>query len=383
MKRSRPVLVLVLALAGGCGIVDGLEVVPKPDAASEADTDSAALPDSSPDAGPVADPCKAVHPPAPNPSATSAASDPVTIVAVAKDISFGLPPDGGSSLEAISFDLDNDCACPRRPSCKPNKQALPRGCDDAGGQENAGQDVLAKASFLSPEKFAFQAFANESVRQGLRAILVVVRGYNGLADDSDVDVGVIVSPSLDPNGAASTPKWTTDDAWQIARSSVTLPTGGALVPVTNTSGYVVDHTIVVRLTIEVPVTEAAAVVLKDAKFTAKIIDGPDGTHTLGEIKFAGRWPIMKVTQFVGSFEPETGKGRLCDRTDAVGTFDTLKREVCGAADLRANEAEDGRDLPCDAVSFAVKAMGAPARLGDLKDVPTADYCSSASIDCTK
>ncbi len=101
---------------------------------------------------------------------------------------------------------------------------------------------------------------------------------------------------------------------EVARSTVTLPTDGAIVPVTNTSGYVVDQ--------------------------------PGGSHTLGETKFA-------------VFEPETGKGRLCDRTDVAGTFDTSKQEICGAADLRANEAEDGRDLPCDAVFLRRKGGGRP------------------------
>ena len=88
---------------------------------------------------------------------------------------------------------------------------------------------------------------------------------------------------------------------EVARSTVTLPTGGAIVPVTNTSGYVVDQ--------------------------------PGGSHTLGETKFA-------------VFEPETGKGRLCDRTDVAGNLRHLE-----AGDLRRRgpPRERGRRRPRSAV----------------------------------
>lgn len=366
--------ILALLLIDACSIVDGLVVAePGEASSSEAGADASA------------DPCAHTLPPARAPREPSEPPGDELMVVVATNIGFGVTADGGR--EQLSFDLDGVCTCAfQQPdSCKPNGGA-PQRCDDVGGADNAAQAIFAEARSAN---LSFEKDTNESVTGGRRAVLIRVQGYNGQANDSEVRVGVLVSPGLfDGSGKNVAPTLTKSDQWAIDDKSAD-ERDGVIIPRFTFAGYVVANELVVdALQISVPVSEVSTITLADAKLVATIEPAPGGGHTLGEARFAGRWSIAEATRVVGSVERSNGTGRLCEATAQssfadYSLFQVLKARVCEAADLRANPAEDGRGQSCNAISVAVGIRGAPASLGKLRPVDSTGFCAQVVNDCTK
>ena len=281
----------------------------------------------------------------------------------------------------LSFDLDGVCTCipdGGPDTCKPNG-APPQRCDNGnGGEDNSGQALLKQARDLG--KLDFQQAANDSFGSGGRSILITVASYNGLADDPNVLVGVLISPGLvDVDGNRIPPKHDKRDQWSVDDSTAVAGNQGVILPLVSKQAYVVNHTLVVdNIDIALPIAQVGNVTLRSAVFVAKLGDDPAGGYTLTEVSFAGRWSIAEATRVAGSFEATVDGGPICDKSPA--TFGLLKQVICSAADLRADSKNDPM-LPCNAISIAVRATLVPASLGKLITVPVTRNCENAVNDC--
>jgi hypothetical protein len=382
-RRAFFVLVMLLAAAGVLFLIDACTIVNGLVVGSPTEGGGPSLSDAADAGNPDADPCTHTRPPGPAPRDPNEVSGAEVFAIVVRDISFGI--DGGT-LEPISFDLDGLCTCfPHPDSCKLPRPLKPGDvkCDNGGGgQDNAAQDLLKEALTA---KFTLEADANESVDAGARAVLLHVSAYNGLANDSDVRVGVLVSPGLeDQLGNRIQPTYTTADEWTLDDKTITVRNGFTL-PNTTVGGYVVNKTLVVNsVDISMPISTVALVTLRKSVLVAKIIDAPGGGHTLGEMSFAGRWSIADATKVLGSFSKDVGGEPICTDPDpqSVALYDFAKGRICEAADLRADPADDSTGKECDAVSIAVRARGAPAMLGKGGPVATPEPCAGLPVnDC--
>lgn len=360
---------LALILVDACTIINGLTV----------GQDGGAVGDAADGGDSAVDPCVHTYPPAPRPPEPNSLPGSELFVAVATDVSFGI--DGGA-FEAISFDLDGLCTCfPHEDTCKPNLGEKTK-CDQlGGGQDNAAQELFRQAKNASLD---LQQDAKESVEKGGRAILIRVDGYNGLPNDPEVSVSVLVSPGHFVADVKTQPSYSTADLWSVDMKAV-YDKGGILIPFDTKTGYVVDGTLVVGpISISVPVADVALLTVSAAVLVGKIEPAPGGGFTLGEARFAGRWSNTEAAKVLGSFERQTGTGAICDGTDDqnVGLYKFFKQSVCQASDLRALPKDDRQGLACDAISMAVTFKGKPASLGTPREVIASTACATATIDCS-
>jgi hypothetical protein len=359
-----------LLLALHCTIMNGYSVP------AEAGPDASAQGDAA-DEGLAADPCAHVRPPDRPPADAGATTGTAVFVSTARSVSFGLLADGG--LETIGFDLDNTC-CLAPDSCV---RAISK-CDLAGGIDDAVQDLVKTA-----EEFQIPLTdeVNTDIRTGANAILAWVDSYNGEADDPEVNAAVLVSPGLYdvlPDGGIGkqrAPAFTTDDAWSVTRTEA-HKNRDATVATNAQPAYVRNRTLVLHGAVSVTLLAGVTFTMPEAFLVAHIGDA-DGGYVLDEGVVAGRIPKDVAVRAMGGVQlPPKSGNRLCDGAGLnFAYFNNLKQRMCQAQDLASNPADDGKGHACDAISFALRFVGAPASLGPLRDDPHVVYCADAAVDC--
>jgi hypothetical protein len=103
--------------------------------------------------------------------------------------------------------------------------------------------------------------------------------------------------------------------------------------------------------------------------TAEIASSGDGAPRLARGVLAGRAEVSSLLSVIGNLFAE--EQLLCARPDIFGL---AKASICASPDLPANRTNDGKGLPCDAVSFAMGFEAAPAWLGRHSAPKTAQEC---------
>lgn len=252
----------------------------------------------------------------------------------------------------IGFDLDGLCTCPDKGSCR-NPKAAQAACDIAGG----GIDNSAGA-FLGAFQVKDQDLA-DGILKGRHGIAVRLDRYNGLPNDPDVTVTLYnvvgVDGKLDGTGTA---KLDGTDVFTVDKAS----TGGPelLARFVAVDAYVAGGVLVAPLDFDLrfvnvqpqlgplAVTEA----MKSVRLVGKIDDARNGKLTMKDALLVGRIPVS--TMFA--------RAASASSCSDAGLYPQFLEAVCGSLDLPTEEADDGKDKACDALSFAMKLEIGPGNL---------------------
>jgi len=284
----------------------------------------------------------------------------------------------GDSWRDIGFDLDHLNSTGDEPvvECVPPHRTARPEVDGTEGIDNAfGHQLFPLVSLVVTD---VDLTARMSEEEGLGAIFLRIRGYNGLADDPRVDVTVAQTvfgtpgspddtapPVLDvhdyqgylPDGSlAPFPAWDGND-WFWVRAESFAAGDESRPRIQDNNAYVVDHQLVLHLPDGVEIvfpgpTQGVAATITDGVIVGRISE--DFT-SLGPVIIAGRWPvpaILETAQALDVCPGDTQYGLLSDQLDNV-------------ADIRTGVGTGGPDVPCDAISIGVQFMGFRGRWAGL------------------
>lgn len=280
---------------------------------------------------------------------------------------------GDGTSSASGMNLDGLCTCPEKAGCRgASRDDL---CDADGGVDNAAFSV-------------FEDFSRAGVGlddRGLRAgieqsrynILFRINGYNGEPDDPEVIVQVFDAFALEGKPVDTAPRFDGTDTWRIDHDS--LPDGNLAV-FTSMKAWVANGVLVAEipaLTLKLRVPSATGfqlimLRLVEARITATIAASEDlQAFSLADGVLAGRLPPKSVLEQVQI-------NGIC--TDSP-TYEIIKTRVCNARDVALVAGDDGRDMPCGAISIGARFAATAARLGTVGTPDDAKPCTLASDDC--
>lgn len=319
--------------------------------------------------------CASARPPAKTGALPAGATGPTRVFAV-RWTGFS-DPDGG----AIGYDLDRACTCQdaaSRPSCRAPTSIEP--CDGPEGRDAVSESLL---SLVGEDP-------NTAIRSGARTTLFQLIGWSGAPDDAEIVVQGYPSAGLwatNPEGTAFVddggvlpdggkarpipPTWDGEERWTIDPDG---KPGGT--PIFVASGYVRDNVLVVPVPPpnRVPGELVGPGILKgvdlqDAFLTGKLVKAADGRVAIEGGIVAGRVESRTLAG-ITALQKRDG-GFVCEPLAPALAAAYVPR-VCDARDIRAFAAEDGKGLPCDALSFGVAFRAAEAKEGLLRrpDVPS-------------
>lgn len=350
----------------GCSIYDSSLLLPASeggDAAVDAGDDSDAD---------RADPCALAHAPRP-PAAGDPSGGDVEILAASHFIDLGLPNDAGIA-RLLGYDLDgvNTC-CRAAPESCSARTANATHCDLEGGIDNSGGALIRTLAQLGG-KALDPATVNQRIDKGQYTLLVRVRGYNGQANDTKVELSVYVSDGIAPDdaGSTATPAWDGTDTWTVDSNSVLFGgnDGGPLVPnFVDANAYVVSHVLVASLDfpIELGATtgQSFSIQLTGTVITGTLTQASSGWK-IDDGQFAGRWSTPKLLASLGGIRLSSG-GYICPGTSFYQNAKT--NFICPAVDIALDRSDDGKAKPCSALSMGFGFAVVPARFGPVVTKP--------------
>ena len=343
------ILAVPLVLWAGCAVY-GVDLLVAGDGGG---ADAGAGADG--DAGPQG--CAHAGPPA-RPDGDDPGGVDTEVVAAITLVDFGL--DAGASR---SFDLDDTCTCPGPESCKP--LAGSKHCDDDAGRDNAGGPLLAKFAALSS---TFDPNGvNARIGEGQNTLIVRVRRWNGLPNDTSVELDVFVSSGTAPQddaGHGPPPKHDGTDVWAVDSASLVGGIAPPYVPTFVDENAYVSGGMVVA-TLDFPLSlgggyAAAFISLSGARVVGVLEDRATG-HAIKDARVVGRWGSRNLLTSLQVAGDPFNKGQYLCGSDL--TYQTLKSEICKAADLATNAQNDNSGAACDAMSLVLSFQSEPATLG--------------------
>lgn len=287
----------------------------------------------------------------------------------------------GATWMTYGFDLDGLCTDPLETS-PAVECASPGGMPPADGLEGIDNTLGGTATGAIVAFFpSYPTGFRNTVRHGMSAPLLRVSGWNGEADDAQVDVVVAFAVDVLPAGTAVPPTGLVvrnglpDPAWDgtdTAYPSATYftPPPASLPLIRDDSAYVADHRLVVALPDRAPIDLAAHAVsgldgvlrirLTGARMVAQLSD--DGTSIESAV-LVGRFAYTDVLAYLDDLG-------VCPGDPVVDTFLTafttlLQRSL----DVRSTLPSPGPTAPCDAMSLALPfASSSPVIWGDIQSV---------------
>jgi hypothetical protein len=294
-------------------------------------------------------------------------------------------PDAGGGLGiSYGYDLDGVCTCTGEagPSCllpPPPEAGAVSICEDDGGRDVAFQ--------LFQDLSYFPGIVN-GFKTGSLSVLIRVRGYNGNADDPSVDLSAFVSNGLSLPDGRPLPEggviyqddrdhWTYDTRSVLITDAGDLPLGKHFYDFpkfASPKAYVSNYILVAPVGDDVEFGLGAVTIkVSQALFTAKIKGTTgNGLYKLVQGQLVGRWKTSDVLTTIGSIhDPITGTPLCMEDPNGNTTYAVAKATVCGSANIRSDQVNDNKGLPCDALgtslgfeaypaSFSVMTQGPPA-----------------------
>lgn len=292
------------------------------------------------------------------------------------------------------FDLDETCTCgdDDHDGAAPCVTSVPGGrvCDADGGVDNELGAMLARFS----SAYDLSAYGGKEIARGRRTLLLWIKGYNGLANDADVTVALVLSDGLytnlgcddRPRGAArdggcppSTddarcidggvfpPTWDGCDRWKPTAGSATFSAGRTrAVGFPTDHAYVVNQQLVVRHAGPLQIVAPGNVIsLTNAITVGHLIPrGGSSSFDLAGGRIAGRAPIVDIARAIGGAPTDGFGGRPEEPFCESDFWDPLRLAVCQSADMTTGPALDFSGARCDAFGFAI---GFSARLAEVDD----------------
>jgi hypothetical protein len=332
------------------------------------------------DAG-IEDPCRKHHPP-PEPSADK------------------LPPGAGASNyvfairrfygrpngRLLGYDLDGRCtgnstSTTSDSPCRPPKSAKGPVVDGDGGVDNALVASLDQVGIVTKVEDPLAAAANTNIDRGAFTNLIGLFGYNGQPNDDEIfsQVGTAVglaSTGCDGDGGTDAPAWDGCDKWIHGPGSIVNSAASPTAVWKDLNeGYVMDDTLVVKAKRMPLGLIYGELMLRDATMTARITRADGGAVLLTDGIVAGRALATDVIRVVQHFYFESQL--ICQSPNLMTV---LSSTVCAVRDVPLEPDDDGRDQPCDAVSFAFGFDAELAEVGLGGDLPDAG-CPEPDASC--
>lgn len=261
----------------------------------------------------------------------------------------------------LGYDLDERCtgfpdASINTPSCVSPTADQDAG-DDDGGVDNAFGRLAERIPSFGVPDFAGEGFSSSADR-AIQTILVQLSDYNGQPNDNNVSVGLVSVKRIsragcDTNDVVFDPgeaRWDGCDVWNRVDEPPDSWIEGATIR--TLEGYVVDNKLVARrpgMKITFGLT-GASLTVDGALITATIVPRDTGGIELRDGIIAGRVETGNFIQFAGRLELDPDSPICKFRTEAFLSF---KETVCRLRDIRFDPATDSKNLPCDAISFAL------------------------------
>lgn len=357
---------------GGC-VVDGFDLVDAPSQGVGAAGGSGGATTSTGGSGGMT--CGSKSWPSP-PAAADPSNEDVEVIVAVRTVDFG---EGDlTSGPLVGFDLDGRCSCADDgPTCmtpEPAKQA----CDGPQGIDNGIAELFGAAAIFD-ESFTSTYHATRA-DAGAWSILVRIRGYNGEANDNQVQVAMFPSGGLDedPCHDGSPPAWDGSDAWPIMSVSLEGPGGGGggggaggaacgdpepagysleNPKYVDDAAYVTNHVLVASLPeAGIALDATGAGINLVGGFLTGTLEQVGGAWHLTNGTLAGRWPLADL---FGAFSDlgSDGDGLCTDDS----TYQLIRDAICGKRDITAQIS--GPTATCDAVSFGMAFQAEPAQLG--------------------
>lgn len=287
------------------------------------------------------------------------------------------------------YDMDGVCTCPGAGSCTPLGTRAMATCDGPRGIDDALGPLLLGIVTLFPKDGSISTSGTDFIRGGRQTVLVQLRGYDGTANDDEVQVALLsgsgfVAPADagTPDGGDALPKLDGTDTWTIEPDSVIGQNGPPYIPrVEDPRGYVRDGVLVANLDLDLRVG-VFRTVAKESRLTARI-EKVDGAFRLRDGLISARarsGDLLTGLEAVHSPLPSSN-AYLC-RGDLV--YLEAKRRLCEALDLAATRADDNRGKPCGAISVTLTFDAVPAKAGALFAKPVDRPCGDDWFDdCSK
>lgn len=324
--------------------------------------------------------------------ARPAKDDPATydggeIVLALQTIRFD-PDAGGGNL--LGYDLDRACTCPGKSSCNPSDGSIV--CDDPNGRDNSGGVLLAGFSAFAGDVFD-SAKLVQKIQDGIFTLLVRINNYNGAQNDTQITTAIFVSSGMkgiDDGGTPQKPKFDGTDDWTVDPTSLFGGTGPPFVPLpdsVDTMAYVSNGMLVavvgeVKLTLSGTGNGGVTLDVSGAVITGHLTPNGKGAYAVNDGILAARWPARRMLTTLAGIKDPLGSGYLCGDS---GTYQQIKRLICGVRDITAAVQNDNTGAFCDALSIGFGFSAAPARMGSpyAKPPPTPPCGAQWDDDCLK
>jgi hypothetical protein len=400
--RAARTLALLTACGGavgastwyGCAVYDpSLLLAATDDAGDSASAGDAGGAGDASDAGggggEAASPCAETFPPLlPSADDPSDAGDQTFLTAL-HTLDLGLQIDGGAP-PLYGYDLDHvyTCCMGAPASCTPPIVGSQH-CDEDGGRDNAGGQLLANFALLAPTVFNADAIS-QRLQKGTYSILIQIQHYNGQLNDTQVTAALYASSGIDAGGDAAAPLatwngtdvWTVDDSFVLnGDASPTLPTHF------DVHAYVTGGVLVMQVNFPLSLgsssTSNLTLDLTGGVLAARIVPVGDGTYRLQDGQLAGRWSASSILAALPSL---TFLGQpVCPGSS---TYTGIKQQICQAADITADPGSDNKGTTCDALSVALGFTADPALMGSVVTAGSfpslcGDGAPPPPDDCTK
>lgn len=295
-------------------------------------------------------------------------------------------PNGAPRYKSMGYDLDNTCTGQGQgSSCvKPEWESTAVPLDSPQGRDNSANAVFYQASlYLAPQERAFADFKTD-LDSGKQTVLVRIRGYNGRADDDQIEVAVFAG-TLWENvlSGGPAPIWDGHDRWRVTTPWLIRTADGSLnldsPRFRDTHAYVSNNTIVAHLdTVLLGIAFIPAGTWQQAVLSARIVRDGDAV-TLRDGMITGRWPARDMLRFL-RLELLPGADTASCRDGVI--YSAIVREFCPYVDIASGE--DGPAAVCDSVSIFIGFSAAQAEIGDPIDVPDPApiHCDPPATDCS-
>ena len=265
------------------------------------------------------------------------------------------------TMGKVGLDRDGVCTCPGPPSCAEPTWAYASHCDGLGGRDNAAAQSFSLVNadlgpVISSPQFSYEA------NKGAWSLLLRVRGYNGGADDDQVEAAFFMTPGL-----TSLPKWDGTDAWPVGDGSLADKMSLDQPLFVDPKAYVSGGVLVASLSKLSVLIQSAGVRLQldlsDVALRATILqpDSGAGFHLTNGVLGAS-WILTDMFTDMGGLR--LNGVAIC--TDSL-SYATAKSRLCGTVDLGPSGSDAG--APCNALSFGMSFAADPAILGPVAALP--------------
>jgi hypothetical protein len=286
----------------------------------------------------------------------------------------GPDPEAGIGIDpGIDLDCVNTCFEDSGPSsCTPPDPTKPP-CDDPGGRDIRANYLLVR--LMGVEDALTAPYINRDIQAGKYGVVLRIQGYTGGPNQSIIPVVAELFPSpgtVDAMGNPSPALHDGNDIWEFTSQAGSVSAGYSAFRDNNAyvaNGVLVFHIPKFPLLLRPDVGGNANPVvfnLTDLVGEVTLTQGADGQWRGTNGNIAGRWSANEALLGVSTLEDSFFGGSICG-TDPL--FAMYKSFVCPNLDIAASASNDGKGVPCNAMSFGFGFTAGPAQLATLPEDP--------------